>query len=58
MDYSPPGYSVLEILQASILESISMPSSMGCSNLGIESASLMSPTLAGGFFTVHLGSSE
>lgn len=30
-----------------------MPSSMGCSNLGIESASLVSPTLAERDFTTN-----
>ena len=31
MDYSPPGYSVHEILQARILEWVAMPSSRGSS---------------------------
>ena len=52
MDCSPPGSSVHGILQARILEK-------GCHfllqgiflTLGIELTSLMSPALAGGFFT-------
>ena len=48
MDCSPPGSSVHGILQARILEWVAMPSS---SNPGIEPTSLMSPELAGGFFT-------
>ena len=39
------------ILQARILESVAMLSSGDLPNPGMESASLMSPALAGGFFT-------
>ena len=40
MDHSPPGSSVYGILQARILEWISMPSSRGSSDPGIELMSL------------------
>ena len=45
LDYSSPGFPVLGILQARILEWVSMPSSKG-SNVGS-----MLPALTGGFFT-------
>ena len=51
MDCSPPGSSVHGILQARVLEWIVMPPPEDLSNPGIEPTSLMSPTLAGGFFT-------
>ena len=51
MDYSPPGSSVHGILQARILEWLPFPPPGDLPNPGIESASLTSPTLAGGFFT-------
>ena len=51
MDYSPPSSSVHGILQARILEWVALPSSKGSSNSGIEPMSLMSPALAGEFFT-------
>ena len=51
MDYSPPGSSVHRILQARILEWVSMPSSERFPNPGIEPVSFMSPALGGGFFT-------
>ena len=54
MDHSPPGSSVYGILQARILEWISTPSSRGSSDPGIELTSLMSPALAGRFFTLTL----
>ena len=47
MDYSLPGSSVHRILQARTLERVAMPSSWR----KMESVSLMSPALAGGFFT-------
>ena len=47
LDCSPPGSSVHRILQARILEWIAMPSSRGSS----QPTSLISPALAGGFFT-------
>ena len=49
LDYSPPGSSVHGILQARILERVTMPSSGDPPDLGI--ASLVSPALAGEFFT-------
>ena len=51
MDYSPPSSYVHRILQASILEWVAMPSSRGVSLPGIKPLSLISPALAGGFFT-------
>ena len=51
MDCSLPGSSVQGILQARILEWITMPSSRGSSRPRDEHASLASPALAGGFFT-------
>ena len=51
--YSPPGSSVHRILQARILEWVASPSFRGSSSPGIEPASLMSPTLAGRFFTAE-----
>ena len=48
---SPPGSSVLGILQARILEWVAMPSSRGSSRPRDGTPSLTSPTLAGGFFT-------
>ena len=56
MDYSPPGSSVHGILQAGILEWVAMLFSGGIfPNPGSEPASLMSPALAGGFFTTKWG---
>ena len=51
MDCNSPGFSVHWLLQARILEWVAMPSPGDLSNPGIEPASLMSPALAGGFFT-------
>ena len=51
MDYSLPGSSVHAILQARILECVVMPSSGDLPNPGIEPTPLMSPALAGRFFT-------
>ena len=45
MDYSPPGASVHSILQARILECISVPSSRGSSQTGIEPIFLESAAL-------------
>ena len=53
MGYSPPGSPVSGILQARILEWVSMPSFRGYSQPGIEFMSLTSPALAGGFFTTR-----
>ena len=49
MNCSPPGSSVHGILQARLLEWVTAPSSRFSQHL--ESASLNSPSLAGGFFT-------
>ena len=52
MDHTPPGSSVHGILQTRILEWVAISSSRGSSQgPGIKSASLISPALAGGFFT-------
>ena len=51
MNYSSPGSSVHGIIQARILEWAPFLSPMGLPNPGIELISLMSPVLAGGFFT-------
>ena len=50
MECSLPGSSVHGILQARILEWVSMPSSRGSSSPGTEPAPLMSSALADGFF--------
>ena len=50
-DYNLPGSSVHGIFQASILERVAISPSRGSSNPGIKPAFLMSPALAGGFFT-------
>ena len=52
MNCSLPGSSVHGILQARMLEWVAMPSSRESSEPGIKPASLMSPTLADGFFTI------
>ena len=52
MDYSPPGSSVHGILQARILEWVPFPSPGDLPYPAIEHRSLMSPTFAGGFFTI------
>ena len=52
MDYSLPGSSVHGTLQARILEWVAMP--LGdLPNSGIKPRSLMSPALAGEFFTTE-----
>ena len=51
MDCSPPGSSVHGILQAGILEWVAIPSPGDLPDPGIEPASLVSPALAGRFFT-------
>ena len=48
---SPPGSSVHRILQTRILEWVAMPSSRVSSQPRDQTRSLMSPALAGGFFT-------
>ena len=50
-DCSPPNSSVHTILQARILELVTMPSSRDLPDPGMEPTSLMSPALAGRFFT-------
>ena len=59
MDCSPPGSSVHGFLQARILM-VPCPPPGNLLNPGIGPASLLSPTLAGGFFTTraNLGSLE
>ena len=51
MDHSPPGSSVHWIFQARILEWVAMSSCRRSSRSGDGTVSLMSPALAGGFFT-------
>ena len=51
MDCSLPGSSVHGILQARILESVAMTSSKGSFQPRVEPRSLMSPAVAGRFFT-------
>ena len=51
MDCSPPGSSVYGISQARILEWFPYPPSGDLPDPGIKPASLVSPALAGGFFT-------
>ena len=50
MDCSPPGSSVHGILQARILEWVAMPPADDLPDPGIEAASPVPPSLAGGFF--------
>ena len=51
MDCSPPGSSVRGILQARTLEWVAISFSRELTDSGIEPMSLMSPALAGGFFS-------
>ena len=51
MGYNMPGSFDHGILQERILEWAAMPSSRGSSRLRVEPMPLMSPELAGGFFT-------
>ena len=51
MDCSLPGFSVHRILQARIWSGLLCPPPRDLPNPGIEPMSLMSPALAGGFFT-------
>ena len=51
MDSSLPGSSVHGIFQARILEQLAISYSRGSSDPGIEPTYLVSPALAGGFFT-------
>ena len=54
MDWSLPGSSVHGILQARILSELPFSSPGDLPNPGIEPTSLMSPALAGGFFTINV----
>ena len=54
MDCSSPGSSVHGILQAIILEWVAMPSSKDLPDPGVKPVSLMSPALAGRFFTTSV----
>ena len=51
VDCSPSGSSIHGILQARILEWVSMPSSWGSSRPRDKTHILMSPAMTGGFFT-------
>ena len=51
MNHSSPDPSVHGIVQARTLEWVAMPSSRGSSRPRDQTRSLMSPALAGGFFT-------
>ena len=51
LDYSPPGSCVYGISQARILEWVAFPPPEDLPDPGMEPMSLMSPALAGGFFT-------
>ena len=53
MDHSPPGSSVHGVLQARILEWAAMPPPVDLPDPGIELTPLMSPALAGRFFTTR-----
>ena len=51
MNYSPPVSSVHGVFQAGILEWLPFPLPGDLPDPGIEPVSLVSPALAGGFFT-------
>ena len=51
LDCSPPGFSVLGIFQARILEWVAIPTPGDLPNPGMEPGSPASPALAGRFFT-------
>ena len=51
IDYSSPDFSVHRILQARILEGLPCPPPGDLLDPGIKPSSLISPALAGGFFT-------
>ena len=51
LDCSPTGYSVHEIFQARILEWLAISHSRAFSDPGIEPMTLVSPAVAGRFFT-------
>ena len=54
MGYSPPGSSLHGISQARVLEWVTISSSRGLPDPGIEPVSSASPVLTGGFFTTVL----
>ena len=54
MDHSPPGSSVHGILQAKILEWVTILPPRGLPDPGMELVFLMSPTLASRFFTTSI----
>ena len=56
MDYSSPGSSAHGTSQARILEWVAISYPGDLPNSGIEPSSLVSPALAGGFFTTELPS--
>ena len=51
MDHGPPGFSVLRILQARILEWVAISSPGDLPDPMIKPMSLIAPALAGRFFT-------
>ena len=51
MDYSPPGSSVRGICYTRILEQVAFPTLGELFHPGIKPVSLVSPALAGSFFT-------
>ena len=53
VDCSPHTSSLQGIFQARILEWVAISSSRGSPDPGIEPPSLVSPELAGGFFTIE-----
>jgi len=53
LDCSPPGSSAHGILQPRILEWVPCPPPGDLPNTGIEPTPLISPALAGGFFTTN-----
>ena len=53
MDCSPPGSSVPEISQETILEQVAISSSRGTSYPWVKPTSPVSPELVGGFFTLE-----
>ena len=53
IDYSLPGSSVHQILQARILEWVDMTSSKGSSQPRVKPTPLMSPALSGRYFTTR-----
>ena len=54
MDFSPPGSSVLGFSRQEYWSGMPCPPPGDLPNSGIETTSLMSPALAGGFFTTRL----